>query len=148
MTIHQAIQALDTLQPNPYGNREKLRWLCALEARIYDECRMQNAECRIGAATKKRGHSAFSQLHFDGWELPKKPPVFDGWETRDLGEPLLLPAAHEEVYLLWLMCQVDFMNGDWGRYNNSAARFNTAFAEMARSLNRRRGDTGVRARNY
>ena len=155
MTIHQAIQALDTLSPNPYGSREKLRWLCALEMRIYEECIPKTGQpclplrgrCRPQAAEGVRGR----QLHFPGWDVPRKPPVFDGWEGRDLGEALLLPPAYEEVYVLWLLSQVDFYNGEWGRYNNSAARFNQAYAEAARGLNRAaRGaaTANVRARNY
>jgi len=145
MTIHQAIQACDNLQPNPYENREKLGWLCGLEARIWDEVLRDRVRWQLPPAPAGAG-----AVHAKGGKKRGvfRPPVFDGWENRGLGEALLLDPPHDQVYALYLLSQVDFHNGEWGRYNNTAARFNQAWAEMARSCNHRWIHRKTRARNY
>lgn len=37
MTIHDAIAEVDTLKPNMFGEKEKIKWLSRLDTRIYQE---------------------------------------------------------------------------------------------------------------
>ena len=41
---------------------------------------------------------------------------------------LLVPAPYDELYLWWLSAQIDFYNGEFARYNNSIALFNTGYS--------------------
>ena len=37
MKIHDAIAEVDTLKPNMFGEKEKIKWLSRLDTRIYQE---------------------------------------------------------------------------------------------------------------
>lgn len=62
-------------------------------------------------------------------------PEYD-W-TGDQNTELLLKAPFEDVYILYVMAQIDFRNGDYGRYNNELSQFDQRFTD-AQAWNLRR----------
>ena len=103
MTITEAITKLDALKCNTYSRRDKLDWLCQADWRIYREV----LQPCLGEAAAP----------FAGYDEDTAP------ET-----PLLAPAPFDELYLRWMEAQIDYHNGEFGRYNNAVILYNRAFS--------------------
>ena len=111
MTIRRAIETCDRLKPNMYDEDVKLAWLSALEGRIVTELLDKHRGCE--------------GVDFTGYD-----------ENTPDGTELLIQGPYEDIYVKWLMCQVDFHNAEAARYNNSAAMYNTAWVDLANWVNR------------
>lgn len=109
MTINEAMDTVDVLQPNTFSRTEKLAWLSRAEglikAQILDTC--------VDA------------------------PDFAGYgPDTDPDTVLLLSAPWDEIYLRYLQAQMDLANGEVTRYENSAALYNRLFAACRNHYNR------------
>ncbi len=49
---------------------------------------------------------------------------------------LCVPEPYADVYVKYLFAQIDFVNGEFARYNNSMVMFNVAYAAFAHSVTR------------
>ena len=104
MTVQTILNEADYLRVNAYTREQKLKWLRRVEEAVTEKI----MSSREGAP---------------GYEpLPE-----DAEDSREL----LLPDAFAEVYLYYLLTQMDLYNGELARYNNSAALYNKAFADFA-----------------
>ena len=111
MTIMDAIYRIDELKPNSYSQSEKIKWLSSLDGLV---------------------KSKIIDTHEGGDGV-----VFEGYnEDSDLSTVLLVPAPYDDIYLRWLETQIDYTNGEYGKYNNSVTVFNTAYTEYANYYNR------------
>ena len=62
---------------------------------------------------------------------------FNGYnEKTSLTTELLIPAPYDEVYIRYLEMQIDYANGEYGKYNNSTTMYNTAYSAFDRYYNR------------
>lgn len=111
MTLIEAINLIDELKPNGYSQHIKVRWLSTLDLKIKTEI-----------IDTHEGGTADS---FEGYT-----------EDIDNGTVLLVPAPYDEVYKYWLEAQIDYHNGEFAKYNNSMAMFNTAYSNYERYYNR------------
>ena len=111
MTLMAAIHSIDTLKPNSYSQEEKIKWLSALDGTIKAE---------------------IIDTHEDGEGI-----VFNGYdENTTLTTAMLVPHPYDEIYIRWLETQIDYANGEYGKYNNSMAMYNTAYNAFANYYNR------------
>ncbi len=116
MTVQEAIERADTLKPNAYSDDVKYAWLSELDGRIKAE-----------VLDKRMG---FENL-----------PVPDyGYESRT--KNLLAPAPYSEMYVYWLFMKMDFMNGEFDRFNNDAVLYNTAYLAFSNHINRNHAPAG------
>ena len=111
MTIMEAIYRADTQKPNVCSQEEKIRWLAALDGVVKAEI-IDTHEGGDGAA-------------FNGYDA-----------ITDLNTELLIPAPYDEVYIHWLEMHIDYANSEFGKYNNSIAMYNTAYANFEKYYNR------------
>jgi hypothetical protein len=111
MTIMDALYRIDELKPNSYSQPEKIKWLSSLDGIIKSE---------------------IIDTHEGGEDV-----VFNGYgEDADLTTVLLVPAPYDDIYLRWLETQIDYTNGEYGKYNNSIAMYNAAYTAFANYYNR------------
>ena len=110
MTLGQAIDRIDSLKHNTFSNAEKVEWLGRLEGTIVQQ---------IISTHEGDGVS------FLGYD-----------EAEDMDTELIVEAPYDDVYLRWLEMQIDYYNGEIGRYNNSSAMFQAAYDAYARHYNR------------
>ena len=111
MTIMEAIYQIDAVKPNSYSQVEKIKWLSTLDGVVKSE---------------------IIDTHEDGEGI-----VFDGYnENTSMTTELLVPAPYDIVYIRWLEAQIDYANGEYGRYNNSLTAYNDAYALFNRWYNR------------
>lgn len=105
MTILQAITQIDSLKHNTYTRADKLSWLSRLDETV-----------------KTVLHDTHAGEH----------PEFSGYdETTPAETELLVEAPFDEMYLRYLEAQIDYHDGEYGRYNNSITMFNSCFADYA-----------------
>jgi hypothetical protein len=111
MTIMGAINHVDAVKPNGYSQVEKIKWLSTLDGRVKTEI--------IDT------HDGAEGVTFKGYD-----------ETTALTQELLIPHPYDEVYIRWLEAQIDYANGEYGKYNNSITMYNTALSAFERYYNR------------
>lgn len=111
MTIIEAINSVDSLKYNTYTQSDKVNWLSRLEWMVKTE---------------------IIDTHEGGDAV-----VFTGYDDdTPLDTELIVPAPYDEVYLRWMEAQIDYHNGEYGKYNSSIVMFNTAFYGFAAYYNR------------
>lgn len=111
MTVSEAISKANVIKPNEYDADEKIKWLETLDDRIKREV-------------------------LDTHELPEE-VYFYGYKYETMGtDELLIPfPAFGDIYVYWLMAQIDFANMDTARYNNSMIMFNQLYSEFCAYIN-------------
>lgn len=111
MTIMGAINHLDAVKPNGYSQVEKIKWLSTLDgivkAEIFDT------------------HEEGEGKDFKGYD-----------EMTALTKELLVPHPYDDIYIRYLEMQIDYANGEYGKYNNSKTVYNEAFGEFVKYYNR------------
>ena len=111
MKLIEAINRIDVLKPNSYSQGEKIQWLSNLDGIIKREI--------IDT------HEGGEAVTFNGYT-----------ENTNLTTELLVPAPYDDVYLRYLEMQIDYANGEYGKYNNSMAMYDTAYSNFQRFYNR------------
>lgn len=111
MTIMEAISRIDILKPNSYTEKEKILWLSTLDGIIKKEI-----------IDKHEGHETVT---FEGY-------TGDSLTTTEL----LVPPPYDDIYLKWLEMQMDYTNGEYGKYNNSMAVYNAAYEAYSKYYTR------------
>ena len=110
MTIIEAINRIDTLKPNRYELSDKVRWLSTIDGVIKAE---------------------IIDTHEGGENIE-----FKGYREDELYTKLIADAPYDDIYVKWLEAQIDYANGEYGKYNNSITTFNAAFDSYSRFYNR------------
>lgn len=111
MTIMEILYRIDEVKPNSYSQSEKIKWLSSLDGVIKNE---------------------IIDTHEGGEDV-----VFSPYnEDTDLSTKLLVSAPYDDIYIRWLEAQIDYANGEYGKYNNSIAMYNTAYTAYANYYNR------------
>ena len=116
MTIMQALEALDREKPNVFTQEDKIGWLNELEAMVTREI----VRC------------------YRGGETAEIPVLGDDVEAQ-----LTAPTPYDRMYPLYLAAQVDRLNGELGKYNNSITLFMTAYGEYRNWYNRTHENVGA-----
>lgn len=111
MTILEAINRADTTKPNSYTQAEKIEWLSTLDGIIKKEI--------IDT------HEGGEAIAFEGYT-----------PDTSLDTVLLVPAPYDDIYIRWLESRIDYANGEYGKYNNSAMAYNSAFETYSLYYNR------------
>lgn len=110
MTIIEAINRIDNIKPNNYSQAEKVKWLSTLDGMVKAEI-------------------------IDTHDGDEGADIIEYTEN-DTTSTLIIPAPYDDVYIKWLEAQIDYANNEYGKYNNSASAFNTAYASFAGSYHR------------
>lgn len=111
MKVIEAIQTVDALKPNNYSQEDKIKWLSTLDGIIKNEI----IDTHEGANNV----------------------VFNGYDTSSLETELIVPAPYDDIYIKWLEAQIDYNNGEIGKYSNSMTMYNSAYSAFERHYNRR-----------
>lgn len=123
MTIMDALYRIDELKPNSYSQTEKIKWLSSLDGVIKSEI--------------LDTHEGGEDIAFSGYD-----------ENADLTTKLLVDAPYDDIYLKWLEAQIDYSNGEYGKYNNSLVAYNDAYDLYHRYYNRTHMPKGTKFRYF
>ena len=123
MTLIEAINRIDSVKPNSYSQPDKIIWLSNLDWVVKNE---------------------IIDTHEGGEGV-----VFGGYnENTPLETELLLPNSHSDIYIKWLEAQIDYANGEYGKYNNSTEAFNNLYAAFDRWYNRTHMPKGTKIKYF
>lgn len=100
MTINEVIRAADRLKHNTHNDEEKVAWLTRLDQML--------VRTTINTHVREKD-----------MELPHYDPDID------MDTELLAEAPHDEMYIYWLMAQMDLANADFNQYNADITIFNS-----------------------
>jgi hypothetical protein len=106
-----AINHIDAVKPNGYSQAEKIRWLSTLDGTIKAEI--------------VDTHEGAEGVEFKEYN-----------DNTPLTHVLLIPHPYDDVYIKWLEAQIDYANGEYGKYNNSITMFNAAYSSLEKYYNR------------
>lgn len=112
MTIGKAIARADELMPNAIPQNIKIDWLSNLDSTIV-----------IEVIRTHEGDEEYES--FAGYD-----------ENTDVDTELIVPAPYSEMYPIWLCAKIDFTNGEFDRYGNVVAQFNSILRDFADHYNR------------
>lgn len=107
MTIQGAINHINAVKPNAYSQDEKIRWLSTLDGVIKAEIIDR--------------HEGAEGVEFQAYD-----------ETTPLSQALLVPHPYDDVYIKWLEAQIDYANGEYGKYNNAITMYNAAYLAFSK----------------
>ena len=123
MTIIEAINRIDSLKPNNYTQDDKVAWLSKIDGIIKEKV--------IDT------HDGGEHIVFNGYD-PNTPTSTE----------LLVPAPYDDMYVRWLEAQIDYANGEYGKYNNSMTMYNSAYAEYGTYYNRHHMPKGKKLKYF
>ena len=111
MKIIDAINRIDALKHNTYTQSDKIEWLSRLDSMV-----------------KKHiidTHEGAEKIAFASYD-----------DSTDLHTELLVQEPYDEVYLRWMEAQIDYHNGEYGKYNNAIEMFHAAYEGYRNYYNR------------
>ena len=98
MTIGEAIKKTDELQPNSFGQEDKIRWLSQLDRELWREVVLTHEGAEDAAEPEYREDTADDTV-------------------------LLVEGPYDCMYIHWLQSRIDYALAEYGRFNNSNAAF-------------------------
>ena len=110
MTVIEAITQLDSIKPNSYKQSDKIRWLSILDGIVKRE---------------------IIDTHEGGDAVE-----FSGYTQASLNQTLLVPAPYDDIYIKWLEAQIDYANGEYGKYNNTITMYNNTYITYSKAYHR------------
>lgn len=110
MTVQEAIDRIDNLNPNQYGTETKMAWLNNLELLIFNDVILRHHPLPME---------------------PFKPHT-------DSDEYLIVNAPYDELYVAYLHMKIDEANQETTRYNNSLSIFEARYEDFKKYYNRTR----------
>lgn len=113
MTADEAIFKVDVVRPNQYTTQQKLDWLNDLDGKVFNEV----------IKTHRRGLFCPAEQAYT--------------EHTSGSDELLIPSPYAgDVYMFYLISQIDLYNGEVSRYNQSITLFNNAYTAYQDWYNR------------
>lgn len=109
MTVKNVIDRADALRPNGCTDAQKLEWVKTLETIIFDEL----------ISTHLMPQSDRPDENFNAQSVLAAPETYGS-----------------DVYIKWLICCVDFFNGESERFNQSVGLMNSAWRQLCDYINR------------
>ena len=124
MTIAEAIARANELKPNVFKDNIKRDWLSDLDSTVM-----------IEIIRTHEGDEEYTG--FAGYD-----------DSTDGSTVLLAPEPYSDMYVLWLISKIDFYNGEFDRYSNTAAEWGAKYRDFADFWNRTHTPKGVHYMNY
>lgn len=111
MTLAELIAYVDQIRPNAYDKDMKTGWVNEIEHKVYDQV----------------VHKAVGNIKTD-----PTPYLYD----MDNETELLVDDTHRNVYVTYLLAQMDYANMELDRYNADAAMHQAAWQDYAAEYRR------------
>ena len=136
MTIIEAINKIDALVPNMYLLQEKLSWLSRVDSLLDKEVisthepnrhfhRLPGIIVYRDEPVPDPEHGHHRQERFHGYD-----------ENTPQDTVLIAPEPYDDLYIYFMQMQIDYFNGEYDKYNNSAQMFQSAYDAFKNYWNR------------
>lgn len=114
MTVIEAINMVDALQPNMFTKADKVGWLSRLDMRVQHQI-LDTHEYNEGE----------EEIDFQGYT-----------EDEDDDTEMLAPPPYDEMYVHWLEAQINYYNMEYDGFNAANLLFNTNWDEYRNWYNK------------
>lgn len=132
MTTGEIIRKVDELRPNTYTDQLKIGWLSELDGKIHEEIICTHTDIVEEKETPWKNPLDIERTEV---ETANNTPPFTPYNT--LNDELLIPFPYGgDVYIYYLMSQIDFYNAEIAKYNQSITLYNNAYQAYANWYNR------------
>ena len=112
MTIKECIDYIDSTKPNQYTLEDKVNWLTFVDMTIINDV--------------LKTHEGYDGRY----------DLFNGYTADKLDVALVVVSPYDRLYTAYLAMQIDRLNGETPKYNNSASLYNTYLLEYKRYYNK------------
>jgi len=110
MTLAKVISMCDEAKPNQYDISIKTQWINEVENLVIE-----------GIVNRAEGNDMeFTPYDYD----------------TDSDAELVVPDVYSDIYINYVFAKIDFMNAEFGRYNNSAAMYQASYDTYASAYRR------------
>lgn len=113
MTINEVLEKVSRVRMDAVDDSTKAGWLLELDGKLFREV-IETHEMNAGE------------------EMPDYPKQFPEDEDKDL----LVKAPYDNLYELYVLAQVDFVNREYDNYNNGAMVYAAALDEWKKAYHR------------
>ena len=136
MTIKEAIDKTDNLNPNQYPEEIKVDWLSRLDHQIFTDIILTH-EHHLPPPRRIKLESRDNPLDIDKSKRPPFPkPEFEPYSVDDMTHQLLAPFPYDELYIAYLQMKIDEANKESIQYNNDAVLFNSYYENYEKHYNK------------
>lgn len=104
MKVREAVEMANIMKPNAFDDALKVFWLSQLEGKI--------------AA--------------DIFELAQEDLIQARYTPEDMETEMLVQYPHDDIYVQWLAAKIDEANGEYNKYENQMAIYNSYYANFSR----------------
>lgn len=135
MTIKEAIDKVNELNPNQYSEEIKVDWLSRLDYQIFEDIILTHKPNFPHIFPKKimpKGNAL--NLPEETWYFPK--PKYKQYSVENMTEPLLVPFPFDELYIAYLQMKIAEANQETAQYNNYALLYNSHYKNYAVHYNK------------
>lgn len=122
MTLAELIAYVDKIRPNAYDKDIMTGWLNTIERRVYEEVVKRALPDDI---------TSFEE-YMNPPEIPHGPYNYD----EDAETTLLVDDPHKDVYVTYILSQMDYANAEIDRYNMDVSMHQAAWDEYAAEYRR------------
>lgn len=112
MTIIEAINEVNNLKPNDYGNEDKIKWLYRLDQQIKQEI-------------------CDTHRYNEG----ETEPTLENYDSQHTNTVLLVPAPYDELYIHFLAAQIDYYNREYDGFNATNAMYTAVLGSFRNRYN-------------
>lgn len=124
MTIKECIDIVDNIKPNQYTVADKINWLTFVDMTIINDV--------------LKTHEGYDGRY----------DLFEGYSPDKLTASLVVPTPYDRLYTAYLSMQIDRLNGETAKYNNSASLYNTYLLEYKRYYNKTHMPLDITRKGY
>lgn len=124
MTIKECIDIVDNIKPNQYTVADKVNWLTFVDMTIINDV--------------LKSHEGYDGRY----------DLFEGYSPDKLTASLVVPTPYDRLYTAYLSMQIDRLNGETAKYNNSASLYNTYLLEYKRYYNKTHMPLDITRKGY
>lgn len=124
MTIKECIDIVDNIKPNQYTVADKVNWLTFVDMTIINDV--------------LKTHEGYDGRY----------DLFEGYSPDKLTASLVVPTPYDRLYTAYLSMQIDRLNGETAKYNNSASLYNTYLLEYKRYYNKTHMPLDITRKGY
>lgn len=122
MTLADLIAYVDKIRPNAFDKDIMTGWVNEIENKVYQE---------VISRALPEGYMEFAE-HMNPPEIFHGPYQYDMDEEREL----LVPDVHKDVYVTYILAQMDYANMEIDRYNVDTAMNQAAWQDYAAEYRR------------
>ena len=121
MTIEKVLSRVENIKPNSYDRETMIAWLSHFDLRVKAEII----------------DKSINKIEFNGYDANVDETI-----------ELLIPAPYDEIYVHYIMAQIDFANNEIPKYANNMSLVNSLFDNYAKKYRRENRPKGPKNYKY